>query len=158
MEVYSKSSTPKLDRPSGKNYYDGATSYKAADINDVEESVQTTLSNLKGEVDNAVTNFDKLIEELDVNFGVKFIKLNDQKLGFVDVEAFNTLTKNLKTSMDKSSSDTTSFFGTCKGTITDINSWLTELQNNANEYKQQEVETYTKLPNEPISYGDWIKE
>ena len=181
MEVYSKDATPRVDKVSGKNYYEGATSYKAADINDVENSVQTVIGDLTVEIESAVTNFDKLIQELDENFGVKFIKLNDQKLGFVDVEAFNTLTKNLKTSLETSSNNATTFFGTSKGNITDINTWLTELQTNAEEYSKleksynadttgiiknperaaktkQEMDTYTKLPNEPISYGDWIRE
>ena len=75
MEVYSKDATPRVDKVSGKNYYEGATSYKAADINDVENSVQTVIGDLTVEIESAVTNFDKLIQELDENFGVKFIKL-----------------------------------------------------------------------------------
>ena len=154
MEVYSKDATPRVDKVNGKNYYEGATSYKAADINDVENSVQTVIGDLTVEIESAVTNFDKLIQELDENFGVKFIKLNDQKLGFVDVEAFNTLTKNLKTSLETSSNNATTFFG--KSYNADTTGIIKNPERAAKT--KQAMDTYTKLPNEPISYGDWIRE
>ncbi len=180
MEVYSKGSTPKLNRP-GENYYcEGATSYKAAEISGVESSVNEALNSLKAEIEQNVPNFDKLIEDLDDQFGAKFIQLNDQKLGFVDVEAFNTLSKGLTTSMEKSESNTKAFFATCTNEINNINSWLSELESNAAKYNdaarryhaettglfqneakaaaaKAEMDKYKKLPNDPMSYGDWIK-
>ena len=113
MEVYSKGSTPRLEAPSGNCYYEGASAFKAADISSVESSVKEALNSLKAEVEESVPKFNKLVEEMDINFGEKFIKLNDQKLGFVDVEAFNTLSKDLSTSMETSSSNADTFFSTC---------------------------------------------
>ncbi len=181
MEIYSKGATPTLEAPSGDNYYEGASSYLAADISEVASATTDALNTLKGEIEQAIPNFNKLIEDLDANFGTKFIKLNDQKLGFVDVEAFQTLSKNLSTDMETSSSNAETFFSTCTSTISSINNWLSELESNAAKYNEAakiyhdettglfqnkekaaaakaEMDKYTKLPNDPMSYGDWIKE
>ncbi len=181
MEIYSKGATPRLEAPSGNCYYEGASAFKAADISGVESSVKEALNQLKAEVESSVPNFNKLLEDIDTNFGVKFIKLNDQKLGFVDVEAFNTLSKDLTKSMETSVSDTESFFSTCSSQISAINSWLSELESNAAKYNdaakryhdettglfqneakaaaaKAEMDKYTKLSGDPMSHGDWIKE
>ena len=181
MEVYSKGATPRVEKPGTNYYYEGASSSVAADISDVASSVTETLKTLKSEVDTAVPSFNKLIEELDANFGTDFIKLNDQKLGFVDVEAFNALSKDISKSMDNSASNSDTFFSTCTSAISDINSWLSELEANAAKYNAAAetyrkettglmqnkekaaaakaiMDSYTALPSEPMSYGDWIKE
>lgn len=182
MDIYSKGSTPKLNSPGDNYYYEGATSYKAADISSTKAAVEKELSNLESDLTTQITDFQKKIEELDNSFGEKFIKINNKKLGFVDVEAYTTLATKLKTSIEESVSDSNSFFSTCSSEITNINQWLAKLESNYAAYqsavssyqsyagKTDEnaasqaayykgiMDQYKQLSGDPTSHGEWIKE
>lgn len=182
MDIYSKGSTPKLNSPGDNYYYEGATSYKAADISTTSSAVEKELSNLESDITSQVTDFQKKIEDLDNNFGENFIKINSKKLGFVDVEAYTTLATKLKTCIEESISDSNSFFSTCSSEITNINQWLEKLESNYTTYQsaassyqnysgktddnsiQQAahykgiMDQYKQLSGDPTSHGEWIKE
>ncbi len=182
MDIYSKSSTPKLNSPGNNYYYDGATSYKAADIGTVQSSVESELKTMEADFSTSITNFKKKVEDLDVSFGEKFITINQKKLGFVDVEAFTSLLDKLKSSIDTSISDTNSFFSTCSSEISTINQWLSTLESNASSYHAAEssyqrysgktdsdsisqashyqsiMNQYQKLSGDPTNHGEWIRE
>ena len=179
MDTYSKGNTPHLSAPSGKKYYyGGASAFRAADISGVESEVNSCLSSLQSDMDANINNFNKTIEELADGFGEKFIKINDKALGIVDVDAFKALADQMKSTIDRDSSETESFFATCSSEINGINSWLDELAENEARYnelnsiinfllgifdqegarrREAEKQEYERLPNDPMSYGDWIK-
>ncbi len=182
MDIYSKGSTPKLNSPGNNYYYEGANSYKAADIGTVQSSVESELKTMEADFSTSITKFQKTVESLDEGFGEKFIMINQKKLGFVDVEAFQTLLDKLKKAIDTSVSDSNSFFSTCSSEITAINQWLSTLESNASSYNaaasafqkysgksdddsisqashyQGIMNQYQKLSGEPTSHGEWIKE
>lgn len=181
MEQYSKGSTPKLDSPGSNYYYNGSKGYEACEIDSVKSSVMGELSALEGDLSSQLTNFQKNLENMEKSFGEDFITINDRKLGFVDIEAFDSLTKKLKTDLETSESDSESFFSTCENGITAINEWLSQLENNYSNYRsalntyntyknskdndeqlvasqaKSTMDKYKKLPGVPTDYGDWVR-
>ena len=182
MNIYSKSSTPKLNSPGNQYYYDGATSFKAADISSVQSSVENALKSMEADFSSSITNLEKRVEDLDIGFGEKFIQINHKKLGFVDVEAFRSLITKLKSAIDSSVNDSSSFFSTCSSEISSINQWLSTLESNASSYQsalasyqsfsgktdaasvqqashyQSIMNQYQKLSGDPTNHGEWIRE
>ena len=182
MNSYSKSSTPILKSPGNQCYYEGANSFRAADIGTVQAGVERELQTLESDFNTHLVNLQKKVEDLDVGFGEKFISINDKKLGFVDVEAFTSLITKMKSLLESSASDSSSFFSTCANEISNINQWLETLESNASSYQAAKnsydqylgrtdensiaqaanyksiMDQYQRLSGEPTSYGDWIKE
>lgn len=183
MNTYGKDNLPKLDQPTDKKYYFNSTqTYKAADVTPTETTVKNEFNTLKSDIETALTNFNKHLEQLESSFGTKFIAINNQPLGFVDIEAFNTLTKTITTSLESSEENINTFFSTCQTKTEEINNWLKELNTNYNILKQYEklyyhcvnsdneeyqaqastyrnlMSEYEQLPGDPLNYGDWIKE
>ena len=183
MNVYGKENLPKLSKPSGKKYYYSTSkNLNAIDTSTIELNVKNELSILKSDIETAITNFNKQLQLMETAFGTKFIAINKQPLGFVDSEAFNTLTKSLVTTTENSEEISVDFFKTCQEKTEEINNWLKELKmnhdilmqyerqymrciNSNNEECQSQAATYKslmnefqRLPGEPFSYGDWIQE
>ena len=183
MNKYGKENLPKLDQPTNKKYYSSsALNYLAADISTAETSLKNELSILKSDIEDAIASFNKQLETLEKEFGTNFIAINNKPLGFVDTETFTTLTKTLSTTIENNEEETASFFASCKLKIEEINTWLTELSTNCdivNQYEKQYqryinsseeeyqakastylslLNEYERLPEEPSTYGDWIKE
>ncbi len=183
MNVYGKENLPKLDQPTGKKYYYAqAESFKAIDTSSVESAVKTEFNTLKSDIETAILNFNKRIQIMEQSFGVEFIAINEQPLGFVDMETFDTLTKTLTKTQDINETDIENFFDSCKRKTEDINYWLKQLSMNYSNHTalernyqkcinsdneeikakasayQAQLSDYQQLPAEPLSYGDWIKE
>lgn len=181
MDIYSKGNTPKLNKPGSDCYYDGASSFQAIEIDSVESAVMKELTSLDSDFNNYLTNFQKNLEEMDLEFGEKFITINSKKLGFVDMDAFMSLIEKLKENLENSRTDSESFFATCSSEIAAINAWLSELEENASNYSsaarefnkysgksddysiaqaanyQSIMNKYKQLSGDPMNYGEWIR-
>lgn len=181
MDIYSKGSTPKLNKPGSDCFYEGASSFQAIEIDSVESAVMKELTTLDSDFSTYLTNFKKNLDEMELEFGEKFMTINDKKLGFVNLDAFMSLIDRLKEDIESSRSDSESFFSTCSSEITAINAWLNELEENASNYasasrsydsysgksdansKEQAayykgiMDQYKQLSGDPMSYGDWIR-
>ena len=183
MNSYSKESLPRLDEPTGKKYYYAqANSFKAIDTSAAESAIKAEFNTLKSDIETAIINFNKQLETMEKSFGTDFMSINEQPLGFVDIESFNTLTNTLTKSLETEETDINSFFNSCKQKTNDINYWLQQLATNYSNYTalernyknclnsdledvkakassyQSQLSDYQSLPAEPLSYGDWIKE
>lgn len=183
MNAYGKESLPKLEQPTGKKYYYAqASKFKALETTSQESAIKAEFNTLKSDIETAIINFNKQLQAMETSFGIDFIAVNEQPLGFVDVESFDTLTNTLTKSLETTETDLNSFFNSCKQKTDDINYWLTQLVTNYSNYTalernyqkclnsnnediqakaasyQSQLSDYQQLPAEPLSYGDWIKE
>ena len=186
ISEYSKSVTPKVEQPGGAGsqyYYQNASSFKPADTSAAESAVNEAMTELVTGFTEDVNKFSSVIESMADNFGTKFITINEKRLGFVDQDAFLALTNRGKVAIEDAQTAATEFFGKCNSGNSSINSWLTSLTSNYNTYKHwkdkydnlcaktdptsndevekdrclQMLSKYKELPNEPITYGEWIK-
>lgn len=187
MKEYSVDNTPNVSIPSGGKtyYYPNAEKYKAKEIGIIESKVNKALSNVYNAIMEAKPKINNNVEDLDKQFGEEFILVNNQKLGFVDVDAYEELIKKLKEEIENAQTTASSFFGDCEENIDEINNWLKTLEKNYSDFKgarirlgqaqksygglppgtegysklqaaREEIRSYKRLPHSPKSYGRWI--
>lgn len=181
MKSYGIGNEPSLSKPGDKKYYyKNATNYKAASVSGIGVNVNKCLKDMNSDIISFTRDINEKVEDLEKQFGKEFILVNNQELGFVDVDAFLELNKKLKANASDAVEVSGAFFDDVQNKIDAANDWLKELEDNYKNYNgakvklaqavktwgdvgskaiddaKAEVNQYKKLSGDPLDYGSWV--
>ncbi len=159
MSVYSEGNPPIAGSVTEKQYCKSQSIDTPYDTLEIRANIKTIIDNYMSDMDGILNEYRHLVKELSEDWGAKFIKINGKELGFVDVEAYNTLLTHLDDVMKEMKSNVNEFLDSIEQGEAGVKENLKRLYdnwtNNVKPLYKERNELHDKLRNlEYPSAGD----